>query len=460
MKRKVFIAITATMISAFASVSSAQVKTPLPSSQPSKSVPALSEEQIKSLIQAETEKKDALRGQAEAERKFNFTMTWVQVLLAGVSALAIIPVLLGLFFLIFRKSIFGQLNAEATKEVRKQVEDHLRQTIETEVEDQVFALIERIKKLNQLVQEFEAAVPASTQEKPSPEKLSQIEDLRRQIEDLQDLMPTMIMQSAEYYLKQGNAFYFEGQYEEALIFYNKALELKPDELVILSNRGCALGNLSRYEEEIACYDRALESKPNDPVILSNRGVALDNLSRYEEAVLSYKKALKFNPNGYTVWLNLGITLSHLNRHEEALFSYDKAIEFNPENPDAWSDKGAALGNLERYEEAITAFDKALKFNPDHPRILSDRGGALAGLNRYEEAIASYDQAIHFKPDYSNAWYNRACCYALQGKIEETVRDLKKAIELDLIWREKAKTDSNFDKVRQDKRFQQLLKNEP
>jgi P pilus assembly chaperone PapD len=77
MKRKVFIAIAIATISASASVSTAQPKIPIPASQPSKSVPALSEEQVKSLIQSETEKKDALRGQAEAERKFNFTMTWV-----------------------------------------------------------------------------------------------------------------------------------------------------------------------------------------------------------------------------------------------------------------------------------------------------------------------------------------------------------------------------------------------
>jgi tetratricopeptide (TPR) repeat protein len=319
MKRKVFIAIAAAMISASASVSSAQVKTPLPASQPSKSVPGLSEEQVKSLIQAETEKKDALRGQAEAEGKFNFTMVWVQILLGGVSVLlAFIPflfLLIGYILWACRKAILGQLNTEAMEEVGRRVEEHLKITIDTEVKAQI---------LNQLVQEFKAAVPASTQETPSPEKLSQIEELRRRIEDLQDLMPTMIMQSAEYYFKQGNAFYFKGQ--------------------------------------------------------------------YEEAIASYDKALKFNPNLSAACTNRGVALGYLNRYEEAIFSHDKAMEINPDNPDNW--------------------------------------------------------------------FNRACCYALQGKVEETVHDLKRAIELDSIQREKAKTDSDFDKVRQDESFQKLLKDEP
>jgi hypothetical protein len=196
MKRKIFIAIAIAIISASAGFSYAQLKIPIPASQPSKSVPALSEEQIKSLIQAETEKKDVLRRQAEAERKFDTTMVWVQVLLGGVSlflaAIALLPVLFTGFVWTFRKTLFSQLNAEAMEEVKKQVEDHLKSTIDTEVEAQVLALTERIKKLNQWVQELEALVPASTQVAPSPEKRSQIDNLRLQIEEFQDLIPLVM----------------------------------------------------------------------------------------------------------------------------------------------------------------------------------------------------------------------------------------------------------------------------
>jgi tetratricopeptide (TPR) repeat protein len=392
MKRKVFIAIAIATISASASVSTAQPKTPIPTFQPSKSLPALSEEQVKSLIQAETEKKDALRGQVEAERKFDTTMVWVQILLGGVSLLlafvTIVPLSLGVLFWIFRKSIFGQLNAEAKEEVAKQVEEHIKPIIDTEIQAQISALIE--KKLSQRVQEFEAAVPASTQEIPSPEKLSQIEELRRRIEDLQDLIPT-VTQSAEYYFKQGNAFYFEKQYEEA----------------------------------VASYKKALEFKPNDSVVWSNLGVVLRNLSRYEEAIASYRKALELKPDYSEAWCNLGIVYGNLGHYEEAITYFDKALEFNQNLSEAWCNRGIALGNLRRHEEAIASYDKALEFSPDDP----------------------------------NNWYNRACCYALQGQAKETVHDLRKAIELDLALLEEAKTDSDFDKVRHGKEFQQMLKSE-
>jgi tetratricopeptide (TPR) repeat protein len=390
MKRKVFIAIAIAMILASANVSSAQVKTPIPASQPSKSVSALSEEQIKSLIQAESEKKDALRGKAEAERKFDTTMVWVQVLLGGVSLLlafiTIVPVSLGVLFWIFRKSIFGQLNAEAEEEVTKQVEEHIKPIIDTEIQAQISALIE--KKLSQRIQEFEAAVPASTQEIPSPEKLSQIEDLRRRIEDLQDLMPTMMVQSSEYYFKQGNALYFEKQYEEAIASYDKALDFKQD--------------------------------------------------------------------SFEAWFNRGVSLSELKRYEEAITSYDKAVEIKQNLSKAWSNRGSVLRILKRYEEAITSCDKALEFNPNFSNAWCIRGVALSYLNRYAEAIFSHDKAIEINPDDPDFWYNRACCYALWGKVQETVYDLKKTIELDSTFRGTAKTDCDFDKIRHNKEFLQLL----
>lgn len=79
------------------------------------------------------------------------------------------------------------------------------------------------------------------------------------------------------------------------------------------------------------------------------------------------------------------------------------------------------------------------------------------LGRYEEAIASYDKALEFKPDDHSAVYNKACCYALQGNIEQTLENLQQAINLSPDeYREKAKTDSDFDSIRDDELFQALI----
>ncbi len=82
---------------------------------------------------------------------------------------------------------------------------------------------------------------------------------------------------------------------------------------------------------------------------------------------------------------------------------------------------------------------------------------LKELGRYEEAIASYDQTLQIKPDKHEAWYNKAYAYSLQNAIELALENLQKAIQLNPEeYRKMAKTDSDFDNIRHDPRFQALI----
>ena len=90
----------------------------------------------------------------------------------------------------------------------------------------------------------------------------------------------------------------------------------------------------------------------------------------------------------------------------------------------------------------------------------NRGKALGELGRLEEAIASYDKAVEIKPDLHQAWYNKARCYALQNNIEQAIENLQIAINLNPEeYREMynvQKTDSNFDAIRHNERFQKFI----
>ncbi|PLZ91823.1 hypothetical protein CEN44_07580 [Fischerella muscicola CCMEE 5323] len=156
---------------------------------------------------------------------------------------------------------------------------------------------------------------------------------------------------------------------------------------------------------------------------------------------------------------LGNLLVSAKEYEAAIASYDKAVEIKPDYQEAWFMRGIALFQLGRYEEAIASYDKAVEIKPDYQEAWYIRGIALRQLGRYEEAIASYDKALEIKPDYHQAWYNKACCYALQVNIEQAIENLQKAIILNPECREMAKTDSDFDSIRDDERFQELIEQE-
>ncbi len=154
---------------------------------------------------------------------------------------------------------------------------------------------------------------------------------------------------------------------------------------------------------------------------------------------------------------LGTLLVAAKEYEAAITSYDQALKIKPDYHQAWYNRGYALNNLGRTEEAIASYDQALKFKPDLHKAWYNRGNALSDLGRIEEAIASYDQALKFQPDDTSAFYNKACCYALQGHVEQAIENLQQAINLSPDkYREMAKTDSDFDSIREDKRFEELI----
>jgi len=191
-------------------------------------------------------------------------------------------------------------------------------------------------------------------------------------------------------------------------------------------------------------------------LLHQQGNLFFVCQNYLAIVASSDQAVAIKPDYDAAWYNRGIALSNLGRKEEAIASYDQAVAIKPDYHQAWSNRGKALSALGRTAEAIISYEKAIAINPNYHQAWGNRGNALYDLGRNEDAIASYDQAIAIKSDYYQAWYNKACCYALWSRVETAIENLQQAIELNPKYREKAKTDADFDGIRQDERFRALV----
>lgn len=81
------------------------------------------------------------------------------------------------------------------------------------------------------------------------------------------------------------------------------------------SRGDQLLSTDHFEDAVLAYDRALEIDPADPVVWNNRGVALARLERYEEAVESYDHALALDPGYAIAETNRAKAVARLSRME-------------------------------------------------------------------------------------------------------------------------------------------------
>ena len=205
-------------------------------------------------------------------------------------------------------------------------------------------------------------------------------------------------QEAQAWFHQGIQRFNNGDFQEAIASYDKALAILPDSHEVWYNRANALFKLARTQDAIANYDKALEFKQNKYDAWNNRGNALFKLGSTEEAIASYDKALEIEPNYQQAWYNRGVALGNVGRLEDAIASYDKAVVIQPKDDQAWFNRGLVLGNLGRLEDAIASWDKALDLKPDRYEAWYNRSVALSNLGRNDEALASWNKAQALKPN--------------------------------------------------------------
>jgi tetratricopeptide (TPR) repeat protein len=81
---------------------------------------------------------------------------------------------------------------------------------------------------------------------------------------------------------------------------------------------------------------------------------------------------------------------------------------------------------------------------------------LYDAGRYAEAADKGRELIEDHPDDGQLYYNTACCESLAGRTAYAVEHLRRAIEMWEGSREMARGDSDFDPIRDEPAFQDLL----
>ena len=95
--------------------------------------------------------------------------------------------------------------------------------------------------------------------------------------------------------KEAEAQFSNGNYDAALLGYEKSLMEAPDFVPAIHARGRTLMFLNRFEEALAEFDQAIHKKPDFAISYANRALIKDHQGRYEEALQDYEHAFKLEP---------------------------------------------------------------------------------------------------------------------------------------------------------------------
>ena len=109
--------------------------------------------------------------------------------------------------------------------------------------------------------------------------------------------------------------------------------------------------------------------------------------------------------------------------------YKRAIELNPNYATAHQWYGRTLIAQERHEESVAEFRQALEIDPLSLVINRSYGEILLLARRYDESIAQLKKTLELDAGFVSAHYSLAVAYQMRGNYAEAVEEFAKSQEL-------------------------------
>ena len=163
----------------------------------------------------------------------------------------------------------------------------------------------------------------------------------------------------------GLAVHKNGQLDEAVRYFEKALQMKPDDYTALLTMGVTRFYQSRVPEAIEYAQAAIRSHPEAPKAHNLLGMALAKQNRNEGALDEVRRASELDPKDAEIRNNLGLALARLGRYPEAIDEFHEAVRLDPNNAaPAHANLGWALLESGKPKESIPEFEAALQLNPE------------------------------------------------------------------------------------------------
>jgi len=192
-----------------------------------------------------------------------------------------------------------------------------------------------------------------------------------------------------------------------------------------------------FNEAIVQYNRLLNINSNYFQAWTNRGYALAGLQKYQEMGESCSTATIINPTAVYAWNCRGEALHNLQRYPEAIAAFDQAIALNKADPIFLINKSESLRALGNNEAAITVIEKAIKvleeiealkgkesISGEFAVALTFLGNGYRKKKQYEQAVTAYQRAVTYATNYFPAHIGKGMTLIKAGRLQEAQREFE------------------------------------
>lgn len=209
---------------------------------------------------------------------------------------------------------------------------------------------------------------------------------------------------------------YQRKFDAALLHYQDALRVDPDDFWSLYLMGLCHLQAGRPAAAAVSYTASISRRPNFAFAYIVRGYVFAVLQQFDNAQRDFAKALELEPNSYHAILNRGAAYFLAKDYDKARADFEQAETLKPDQAGplinlaevAWQKGGqiaqndpaadATIRAAAEYQNALVALTKAVLISPQQGSLYFTRGRTQLSLNDSNAALADFKRAHAFEPN--------------------------------------------------------------
>jgi serine/threonine-protein kinase len=263
---------------------------------------------------------------------------------------------------------------------------------------------------------------------------------------LAEFQQALSLNSGDVSALTGLAYAYEqaGRNADAEAAFRRAAAMRPEDWDGYDILGKYLARQHKYSDAIAQYQHALQLTPDNAVVLANLGgVYVDSgeVKNLPLAESTLKQAIALSPS-YGAYANLGVALIRQHRYRESVEATRHALTLNSTDYDVWDNLREAFEGLkdESGAKSAAASEKpraleSLKLNPQDPNVQSIYADLCARFGPRDQAEPHIQTALALAPNDPNILETVAMAYENLGNRELAVKFMNEAFSKGYTWQE-------------------------
>ena len=166
------------------------------------------------------------------------------------------------------------------------------------------------------------------------------------------------------YVRAGDAFRFQGEPDNAIELYRKALEFNPKNAVALTHWGACLWEKGNAGEAKDLLVRAISLEPDLAGAHCTLGLVFRQQNQLKEARDALREAVRLDPDYILAHLYLGIVLNQLGELDEAETHLTEVTRLDPSDSVGRYNLAVVLALAEKPDQAEAQLSRTVKEAPD------------------------------------------------------------------------------------------------